>query len=103
MVDLFSLIKDLVHLQGGLSTLPDLYATSRTPMKTPIQSAQAALRQLPVRELLAALEAFHPDTLPRDASTDPREFDRRVGEQRVLDTLRRVIREAERVLANPSR
>ena len=66
------------------------------------KEAMRALRQLPVRELLTALEGLFPNRLP-DSLMDPREVDARVGEQRVLSLLRRVAEGVEKDSLNPLR
>jgi len=67
---------------------------------SPTQGASQALRQLPVRELLTALEILFPNRLP-DSLIDPREVDAKVGEQRVLSLLRRVADRIDADALNP--
>jgi hypothetical protein len=68
--------------------------------RDPLKAARAALRQLPVRELLTNLEVLFPNRLP-DSLMDPREVDARVGEQRVLSLLRCVAEAVERDVLHP--
>jgi hypothetical protein len=64
--------------------------------------ASQALRQLPVRELLTALELLFPNRLP-DSLIDLREVDARIGEQRVLSLLRRVAEKVEEDMLNSTK
>ena len=65
------------------------FVSNKVPLPLPLP---LPLSGLPAKELLTALERHFPNTLP-DPMTDPREVDMRIGEQRVLNLLRRVARE----------
>jgi len=107
-------INDLGMLQGGCScvianrrsprSLLPVRASLRPahpPVHPPVSpkqtslSARSRLATLPVRDLLGCLEALFPDTLPRTPSLPHPEVAALIGEQRVLDLLRQVVKEQE--------